>query len=573
MREQLQRLLGSLTFKAKIKTAAIALAVGAGLYLLVQDHRERDFRPLYTALAAEDASQVVSKLKASGVDYRLAENGSTVLVRSARVADARLLVAGAGLPKTGRMGFELFDKTNFGASDFTEQVNYRRALEGELERSIMALSEVEQARVHLTFPKDSIFTESRQPAKASVLLKLRAGAKLAPQNVLAVGHLVSSAVEGLSPEGVSVVDMQGNLLSRRLRPGGAEGSEMEGGLEYRQRFERDVLAKIYATVEPVLGSDHFRAGVSAEVDLSSGEQSEESWDPNRSVMVTQQRTEEMNSPASASGVPGTASSLPRPTSRPGASGSGLTRRTENITYQSSRMMKRTKVPQGAIRRISVSAIVDQEVRWEGTGAKAKRILEPPSEEKLKKVRDLVAGAIGFNQERGDQIIVQSLPFEATLRLPPPEDPAARRPPASAPLPFGLDKVQPAVLIGAAAGVVVLLVALTLLASRMLRGNRKKAGAKVEGLPALAERETHPHALAEAEAASGKSLEQKLEARLAEQAAQREKAELAALDSLKLPMVQTKKSEVLVKHIAEEAKRDPPAVAQLLRSWISQKERP
>ena len=147
---------------------------------------------------------VVAKVHESGAEYRLAANGTTVLVPSAKVDDLRLQLAAAGIPKTGRIGYELFDKTNFGETDFTEQINYHRALEGELERSMMGLSQVEQARVHITFPKDSIFSEERQPAKASVLLKLRVGARLTAQNVVAICHLTASAVEGLQPEQVSV---------------------------------------------------------------------------------------------------------------------------------------------------------------------------------------------------------------------------------------------------------------------------------------------------------------------------------------------------------------------------------
>src|SRR6202011_3662243 len=139
--------------------------------------RERDFRPLYGGLSAEDAAGVVAKIRESGSEYRLSDNGSAVLVPSGKVAELRLQLAAAGVPKSGRIGYELFDKTNFGASDFAEQVNYHRALEGELERSVMSLAEVELARVHITLAKESVFLESRQPAKASVLVKLRTGAQ------------------------------------------------------------------------------------------------------------------------------------------------------------------------------------------------------------------------------------------------------------------------------------------------------------------------------------------------------------------------------------------------------------
>src|SRR6478672_5433376 len=198
----MKKILANLSTRQRITILVVAIAIGAGLYSLVQWKKEADFRPLFTGLAPEDGAGIVQKLKEAGVEYRLPEGGGTVLVPSSRLADLRLTMAAAGLPKTGRIGFELFDKVNLGATEFTEHVNYRRALEGELERSVMALAEVEQARVHLTFPKDSVFMEARQPAKGSVMVKIRPGARLAPANVLAICHLVSSAVEGLAPEGV-----------------------------------------------------------------------------------------------------------------------------------------------------------------------------------------------------------------------------------------------------------------------------------------------------------------------------------------------------------------------------------
>src|SRR5689334_10387558 len=213
------KLLANFSIPQRISIAAVVVLAGFGIYALVHHQREADFQPLFTGLSAEDAAGIVQKLREAGVEYRLPEGGGSVLAPSAKLAELRLNMAAAGLPKAGRIGFELFDKTNLGATEFTEHVNYRRALEGELERSITSLAEVEQARVHLTFPKDSVFLESQQPAKASVLVKVRPRARLLPQNVLAIDHLVASAVEGLSPDAVSVLDMNGNLLGRP-RPAG-----------------------------------------------------------------------------------------------------------------------------------------------------------------------------------------------------------------------------------------------------------------------------------------------------------------------------------------------------------------
>src|SRR5437899_1699749 len=187
----MHNILAKLSIRQRISIAVVIGLVVFAVYQLVRIQHEGDFKPLFTGVAAEDAAAIVQKLKESGVEYRLPEAGGSVLVPSVKLAELRLGMAAAGLPKTGRIGFELFDKVNLGATEFTEHINYRRALEGELERSVMSMAEVEQARVHLTFPKDSVFLDAQQPAKASVLVKTRPGARLSPQNVVAIDHLVA----------------------------------------------------------------------------------------------------------------------------------------------------------------------------------------------------------------------------------------------------------------------------------------------------------------------------------------------------------------------------------------------
>src|SRR5579863_7185517 len=431
MMDQIKRLLDSLAWKQILSLVLAAAAVIGGLALFSRWNRERDFRPLYSSLAPEDAAAVLAKVREGGSEFRLSDNGSLVLVPTGRVAELRLQLAAAGLPKSGRIGYELFDKTTFGMSDFSEQVNYHRALEGELERSVMSLAEVEQARVHIVFPKDSLFLDSRQPAKAIVLVKLRPGAQLSPQNVAAICQLAASAVDGLLPEAVSVVDMRGNLLNRARRASSPDDPQpSEEALEYRQKLEHDLLVKINNTLEPLLGPDKFRATASVDCDFTSADESEETFDPNKSVMVSSQKTEDSSGGAVAAGVPGTPSSLPRPVARPGAGGNSVSRRTENITYQSSHKVRHVREPQGTVKRMSVSLLVDSDVRYQGTGAKARRIVEAPSADKLKAIHDLVAGVIGLSTERGDQLVVETLPFESTLNPEqlPPANPAPPRPP-------------------------------------------------------------------------------------------------------------------------------------------------
>ena len=566
--KQLKRLLASLTWRQRLTIVAAVVAVAGSLAAFSSWRRERDFRPLYTGLSAEDAGALVQRLRESGVDYRLSENGAAVLVASARVAETRLQMAAAGLPRSGRVGFELFDKTNFGITEFAEHINYRRALEGELERSVMALSEVQQARVHVTFPKESVFLEARQPAKASVMLRLRPGARLAPANVVAVAHLVASAVEGLTPEAVSVLDMNGQLLNRPRRPSAFDGEQdSQATLDFRQQVERDLLAKINATLEPLLGPEKFRAGVSVECDFSGGEQSEETFDPSRTVMTSSQKTEDVSGLSAAGGVPGTASNLPRPASRPGATGGGMSRRTENVTFQTSRVVRRVRLPQGAVKRLSAAILVDQHLRWEGSGAAAKKVLEPPSPEKLKSLREVVAAAIGLSPERGDQLIVETLPFEATLSLEPPVPPSAPTPPPSMALPPWFEQLlrqrNPVALAAAGAGAVLVLV---LLAAFWLwrRQRRKQALAFQKALPA---------GVARPALEAGEEVRRAghdLESKLAEKEAERERQELEALSSLKLPKVATKKTAVLTKHLVEVAKKDPAGTAQVLRTWLRER---
>lgn len=469
MVEGWKRLLAALPVRQRILIAVTAVLVVGGLFAMSAWRKERDFKPLYTGMAPEDAGAIVEKLKESDVEHRLTDGGASVLVPSGRVAELRLLMAGAGLPKTGRIGFELFDKTNLGTTDFAEQVNFRRALEGELERSIKSVSEIEQARVHVTFPKDSVFLENRLPAKASVLLKLRPGVHLTNQNVIAISHMVASAVEGLTPNAVSIMDVHGNLLSRPVRSDSSETSE--AAIEYRQKIERDLLAKINTTLEPLLGADKFRAGVSVDCDFTSGEQSEETYDPEKTVMLTSQKSEETGGSANSGGVPGTASNLPRPPAR-SASSLGMSRRTENISYQSSKTVKRVKLPEGTIRRISASVLLDQAVRWEGKAPSLKRVLVPPSPESIRAIREVISAAIGFVPTRGDQLAIETLPFETTLQSPAPETPSAPQntPKPASPLPAWA--MNPFVLAGVGGGLLVL-VGLAWFLRRRAKRKRKK----------------------------------------------------------------------------------------------------
>ena len=558
----MKKVLSNLSLAQRITVAVVAIAVISGIYALIHYQKESDFKPLFTGVAPEDAAAIVQKLHESGVEYRLPEGGGSVLVPSAHLAELRLTMAAAGLPKTGRIGFELFDKTNLGATEFTEHINYRRALEGELERSVMSLAEVEQARVHLTFPKESVFLENQQPAKASVLVKIRPHAQLGANNVAAIANLVASAVEGLAPNAVSVLDMNGNLLSRPKDAspnGAADGAGGgDGAIEYRRQVEADLLSKINGTLEPLLGANKFRAGVSVECDFTGGELSEETFDPAHSVMATSQRTEDTAGTATSGGIPGTASTLPHPAAKTAAGSNRVTRMTENITYQTSRTVKKTRLPAGAVKKMSLAVLVDHELSWEQEKTGFKRVLVPPTPEKLKAIHDLIAGVTGFNADRGDQLVVETLPFETTLNIEPPavSKPAA---PVKPTIQFAWPPDRNTLMILGGALAVILIAVFAVFV--MLRKGKSKITASVEkALPPGAPAEQTPAA---------SEVEKQIADKLAERDAKQALLEAEALRNLQIVPVITKTAEVMAKHLREKIKQDPDVSAQVLRTWINE----
>jgi flagellar M-ring protein FliF len=587
MPSQILQLWNGLSARQRATIVLSAAAVLAGLYGLVQWRTERDFVPLFENLAAEEAGQIVANLKESGVSVRLAGDGRRVLVPSAQVDEQRLALAAQGLPQTGRIGFEIFDKSNFGATDFTEQVNYQRAIEGELERSLLTIQEIERARVHITFAKNSVFLENQQPAKGSVMLKLRAGQQLQSRQVSAVAHLVASAVEGLMPDQVSIVDMRGNLLSRpRASNAMEDGEPPDGMLQYRRRIEEDLQLKLIGTLDPLLGEGRYRVSVAADLDLSSGDESAELFDPDQSVMASTQKSEDISNTARAGGIPGAASNLPGGSGATRNAGAGVVRRSESVAFQTSRTVRHRKLPQGMLRRVSVAVLLDQRLRWEGSGDGAQRVLEAPEPATLDKVRELVTGAIGLSEERGDQLVVESMPFEQTLNAPPPPDPTAvpEAPSTEFQLPAFLSFLPQGVPLwvwGAVAGGVLLLLMLAVFL--LLRRRRAKIRARLAGQQELAAASANPQLSGQAGvgAAGQIATPQQMAALSAtpepgedidtfiqrQQQMLREK-ESAAIASLKQTSSARNEVEALKQHLAEAVREDANGAAQILRTWLT-----
>ncbi len=579
--DQAKKLLGALTPRQLVSIVIAAIAVVGAVMGLSRWQRESGMRPLYTGLAPEDASAIVQKLRESGVDFKISSSGTEIMAPEDKVPELRLQMAGSGLPKTGRIGFEIFDKTNFGITDFAEHVNYRRALEGELERSVMAISDVQQARVHVTLPKDSVFSDARESAKASVLVGLRPGTRLSSTNVVAITNLVSSAVEGLTPELVSVVDMNGTLLSRPRRDGLPDTEQASvAALEYKQSIEHDLAGKINNTLEPLLGADKFRTGVSADIDMTSGEQSEETFDPSKSVMLSSQKTEDSSGVTrTLPSAPGTASNLapqqaagtntPQATpaatqpaqpgqannaqaqtgAKPGGNTSSTSRRSESITYQSSRMTKHLKIPQGSIKRLSIAVLVDQGFKMEGQGAQAHRVAIPPDAEKLKAIQTLVGTLVGLDMTRGDQLTVEALPFDNSINMDPGSlsAPGAQKKPDEV-LSIETLKKKPALLYGSIGGGVVV-IGLIVFGIVKMMGGKKGGHADVQQALPVADAYV---GLPAAPVAGGTAVN-------------------PPAMGTPLPALMPSRTEVLLNQLQESSRNNPEAWAGILRGWLSEEE--
>jgi flagellar M-ring protein FliF len=384
------------------KSAAIAVVLLAAMLGLSFWYGIRtDWRTLYSGLDAEDARQVGILLTQAQIPFQLTDNGLTLRVPSTQLDKARLATSGKAL-KSGRLGFELFDKPNWMGSEFDEQVNYQRALEGELEHTIASLSDVEVARVHLVMLHDSLFRDQQRPAKASVVLRLRR-ASLGEGEADSIRNLVASAVDGLSPEHVVLVDASGRL---RLGPKTADALRLE--------TEQSLEEKLIATLEPVTGAGNVRASVSLDYDPDSREETSESYDPTQSATLSMERTEQTNGETPVpSGVPGTASNTPNAQALPvypKETAASQSSKTESGTYGVSKTVRHKIENPGKIRRLTVAVVVNDRLITESAKGHPSQ-WQARSADELRNLTTLAQAAVGFDGSRGDMVSVQNMSFD------------------------------------------------------------------------------------------------------------------------------------------------------------------
>ena len=401
---QTGELLRSLTPGQHLLLVGGTALVGVTLWVFVGLIGKPKYVTLYSGLKPAEAQSLGSRLAAKNIPYELSTDGGSLLVPSDQLDASRLETASQGLPRNARLGFEIFDTPNWAGSDFTEKVNYQRALEGELERTLQTLSEVEAVRVHVVLPRESLFTEQEREAKAAVIIKTRGGA-LSEQAQRAIPQLVASAVDGLRPEGVTVVDADSNTPLLRSR--GPNSSH--GGYDLDGELQKTLLR----TLEPVVGTDHVRASVHVEYDLSTSENTEEIYDPKTTATLTQQKSEENVGGGGPAGVPGTASNLPG-SAAPKATviaNDTQSSHSESATYAVSKSVRHTMQPPGRVKRIAAAVLVDDAVETAETNGVKTQSRRKRTSDEMKQIEKLAGAAIGLDTQRGDMLAVQNLSFQ------------------------------------------------------------------------------------------------------------------------------------------------------------------
>jgi len=424
----------------KIPLAIAAAAALAIVVVMMLWAKAPTYRVLFSNLNDKDGGAIVTQLTQMNIPYQFSDNGGAILIPADRVYETRLKLASAGLPKGGAVGFELMDQEKFGISQFSEQINYQRALEGELSRTIETLGPVQTARVHLAIPKPSLFVREQKNPSASVTLNLQSGRALDDGQINAIVYMVSSSVSGLPPANVTVVDQSGHLLTQSDN----NGRDLNAAqLKYANEVEGRLQRRIEAILQPVVGNGNVHAQITAQIDYAVREQTDENYQPNGSpdkaaVRSRQLSTNDQMGGSGIGGVPGALSNQPTaPATAPitnatanvnnpnaaagqqntaqnnaasrttAPSGPSSNRRDETTNYELDRTITHTQHSAGGVQRLSAAVVVNYQP---GVDGKSK----PLTEEQLKQVDSLVREAMGFSAERGDTLNVVNTPFNETV---------------------------------------------------------------------------------------------------------------------------------------------------------------
>jgi flagellar M-ring protein FliF len=415
--QQIAAVIRSLSPAKRLTLLTLVLGTVAGLAFLMTWSGGIELRALYTNLDPQDAGAIVARLKEQKIPYRVAADGRTLLVPAESLHEVRMQMASEGLPQGSGIGFEVFDNAKLGMSEFTQNVNYQRALQGELARTIARIGEVESCRVHLVMPEKTLFVDREQPASASVAVKLKAGRRLSQDQINGIVHVVSSSVPRLSPDQVTVVDNSGKLLA------GSRGKATYGALnldqlEYQGQVEKNLEERVKSMLEQALGEGRAIVRLSCGLDFQRQEKTEEHFLPDNRVIRSEQSQNESsrNAEGTPQGVPGVRSNTPGPdlmqNQTLGTGTAAFEKQDRTVNYEIGKITSRILEPVGRITRVSVAVLVDGTYKT-GTpkGGANEREYVPRSPEEMQKLEALVKRAVNFDADRGDSVEVVNIPFE------------------------------------------------------------------------------------------------------------------------------------------------------------------
>ena len=414
--------LSAMSLKKKISLiAVIGLTVG-GLIYLVQWSGRPSFERLYTNLSVEDAGMIVDQLKSQKIPYRITAGGSCIEVPAEQVYEVRMVMASEGLPQGSGIGFEVFDNAKLGMTEFMQNVNYQRALQGELSRTINQIDEIESSRVHLVMSTQTLFIEEATPASASVVLKLKPGKQLGQSQIQGIVHLVSSSISGLETANVTVVDNRGKLLAGRGDEATLAASNTDQFM-YQRKMESTLENRIKTMLEQALGPDKAIVRVSCELDFTRHEQTEEMYLPENQVVRSEQIHDEATTGGRdvAMGIPGVGGNIepnsvgtdPRPAQTSGNAGATLFRKQDQTkNYEIGKVVSRKVMPSGTLRRVSAAVLVDGNYeRVPRKRGAAKWDYTPRTPEEMAQFEKIIKSAISFDADRGDIVEIENIPFE------------------------------------------------------------------------------------------------------------------------------------------------------------------
>ena len=403
------------------KLVAMAILVGstiAALAFLMTWSETDDLQPLYNNLAPEDAAAVVTKLKESQIPYQLTMDGTGIRIPYDKIYETRLDLASQGLPRGTGIGFEVFDDTKLGMTEFVQNVNYQRALQGELSRTINTLMEVESSRVHIVMPARSLFIEEEEPATASVILKLRRGKYLSKEQIQGIVHLVSSSVSRLKTEDVTIIDDSGKMLAG-FREKSTVNQITSNQMAFQEKKERLLENRVKTMLESVLGQDKAIVRVSCLLNFTQQEKTEELYLPNNTVIRSEQGSSSVSNSdgQGASGVPGLQANVVP--GNAGTAGSNAAKRNQKEqytkNYEVGKLVNRQIMPIGSIQRLSVAVVVDGSYKEPEEGAEGEQAqYVSRTTEEMAKLENIVKSAVDYDADRGDKIEVVNIPFEVEM---------------------------------------------------------------------------------------------------------------------------------------------------------------